>query len=277
MSSDYLLAVLLGVVEGITEFLPISSTAHIRLVQMFLGISLESEFWKLFAVFIQLGAILAVMIIYRARLVGFLRSLPLGSGLVRHPAGLIGIAFVTTAVPAFLLSKVIGENLESAVVIIAAMLVGGVVMIVVDRLAGPGRVRSVEEMKPWQAVFIGACQILSAVFPGTSRSMSTIASGQVAGLSRAAALEFSFLLSIPIMIVACLYDLLKFVKASPIGLNAHEIGVLAVGFLVSFVVAYAVVVWFLRFVQTRGFFWFGVYRIVFALVLVGIFVKGFGG
>lgn len=265
--NDYLIAVLLGVVEGLTEFLPVSSTAHLRIAQHFLGLSLEDEYWKLFAIFIQLGAILSVMVLYRIRLAGMLRSF-LRAPSARHPLALVMLAFVATAIPAFLLKKVIGANLENLSMMAGALVVGGVVMIVVDiYFSARGTVQRLEEMKPWQALLVGVVQILSAVFPGTSRSMSTIAGGQIAGLTRAAALEFSFLVSVPIMIVATLYDLLKYVKAGGAMLTDHQSGVLAVGFVVSFIVAYAAIAWFLAFVRTRGFVVFGVYRILFGVAL----------
>ncbi|MGE3262879.1 MAG: undecaprenyl-diphosphate phosphatase [Bacteriovoracia bacterium] len=257
--SDFLLAAILGVVEGITEFLPISSTAHLRIAQHFLGLSLENEFWKLFAIFIQLGAILSVVVIYRRKLLGFARK-PFQKAVY-----LILVAFLCTAIPAFLLKKVIGANLESIFVMMMALGVGGIVMILVDKVFTRGV--PLEQMGYGQAAFIGFCQVLSAVFPGTSRSMSTIASGQVAGLTRAAALEFSFLVSIPVMAVATLYDLLKYLKATPAGLGAHELALLMVGFVVSFVVAYAVIVWFLDFVRKHGFLAFGIYRIALAALL----------
>jgi undecaprenyl-diphosphatase len=271
---ELLLSAILGIVEGVTEFLPVSSTAHLRIAQKFLGLSLEDEFWKLFAVFIQLGAILAVMVFYRGRLKAFtadaMKNLGSPLKLLKHPVGLIVIAFVCTAVPAFLLKKVIGKNLESLYLMAGSLFVGGVIMMLVDYVFRKGRVDSVEAMKPWQAVFVGLVQILSAVFPGTSRSMSTIAAGQVAGLTRNAALEFSFLVSIPIMIVATLYDLLKYVKETGgrVAFSGLQIADLAVGFLVSFVVAYVVVAWFLRYVRNHGFFWFGVYRILAAGMLL---------
>jgi undecaprenyl-diphosphatase len=267
--NDFLLAAILGVVEGITEFLPVSSTAHLRIAQHYLGLSLEDEYWKLFAVFIQLGAILAVVVLYRQRLQSFFREAfraeffrqPVAKTL-GHPLGLIGLAFVCTALPAFLLKKLIGKNLESLTIMAAALVVGGVVMIAVDFLFGRGKVTKVEEMKPWQAIFIGIVQLTSAVFPGTSRSMSTIAAGQLLGLNRSAALDFSFFVSIPIMIVATLYDLFKYWKESgAVGISLHQSAVLAVGFFVSFVVAYVVVAWFLNYVKTKGFLWFGIYRI----------------
>src|SRR5262249_56076100 len=132
--------------------------------------------------------------------------------LLTRPLTLTMIAFVVTAVPAWALTKVIGKNLESLWVISLALLIGGIVMWIVDATFTRPRVTHMEEMSLPQAVWIGACQILSAVFPGTSRSMSTIAAGQIAGLSRSAALEFSFFLSMPTMAVAVLYDLYKTLK-----------------------------------------------------------------
>jgi undecaprenyl-diphosphatase len=279
--NDYVLALILGVVEGVTEFLPVSSTAHLRLTQKLLGLSLENEYWKFFAVFIQLGAILAVMVYYRARLkefasegISLLKSKP--AKLISHPIGLIGIAFVVTAGPAFLLKKVIGENLESIRVMAGSLFIGGVIMIVVDLIFSKrGRTDTVEKISPWQAFLVGAAQIASAVFPGTSRSMSTIAAGQVSGLSRAAALEFSFLLSIPIMIVATLYDMFKYVKQSGgagFAFTGEQFGALVIGFVVSFLVAYAAVAWFLRYVRKHGFVVFGIYRIL--LVVLMFFAFG---
>ena len=179
-----------------------------------------------------------------------------------------------TAIPAWLLTKVIGKHLESLVIMATSLVVGGVAMWVVDAAYDRGiplrRTDRMDEMGIGQAIWVGACQILSAVFPGTSRSMSTIAAGQVAGMSRAAALEFSFFLSIPTMLAATLYDLLKSLRhpagqgtaigAAPV--DAHGWVLLAVGFVVSFLVAYAVVAWFMRWVRQHGFVPFAIYRIV---------------
>ena len=206
--------------------------------------------------------------------------------MITHPLSLTLIAFVVTAVPAFLLSKTIGKHLESLTVIGTSLLVGGAIMWVVDEIygsaetAGPRAAERIhtlrmDDMSLGQAVWIGACQITSAVFPGTSRSMSTIVGGQLAGMSRAAALEFSFFLSIPTMVVATGYDLLKSVRgggaANPIGathIDAHGWVLLAIGFVVSFVVAYGTVAWFMAWVRRRGFMPFAIYRIVLgALVL----------
>jgi undecaprenyl-diphosphatase len=197
------------------------------------------------------------------------------------------IAFVVTAIPSFLLTKIIGKHLENLKLMAMALLIGGVVMWVVDAMnasaektgeqASGSRIRTwkMEAMNLGQAVWIGFCQILSAVFPGTSRSMATIAGGQLAGMSRASALEFSFFLSIPTMAAATGYDLLKSAMGkgeNPIGvgqIDAHGWIVLAIGFVVSFLVAYAAVAWFMGWVRKHGFMPFAVYRIVVgALVLV---------
>jgi undecaprenyl-diphosphatase len=282
--SDYLVAVLLGVIEGLTEFLPVSSTAHLRIAEALLGIDLRNAYWKMFSIVIQLGAILCLPIYFRRRLGALVRDFPRGDrAMVNHPLTLTAVAFVVTALPAFLLAKVIGKNLESLTVMALSLIVGGVVMGAVDAIYDRSRGRAlargaltedVRQMSVGQAVWIGACQILAAVFPGTSRSMATITGGELAGMSRAAALEFSFLLSIPTMAAATLYDLWKSLRPptpggrSTIGAmpgDAHSWTVLAIGFLVSFVVAYGVVAWFMSWVRTHGFTPFAVYRIVLGL------------
>lgn len=273
--SDFLLAALLGLVEGITEFLPVSSTAHLRIAQHFLGLSLESEFWKMFAIVIQLGAILSVLVLYRTKLWIFtheaLADARRGAAcaLIRHPAGLVAIAFLVTVIPVFLLKKIVGQNLESLGLMAWSLLAGGGAMAAVELIFRRPSTHSVEGMKPWQAALIGLVQILSAVFPGTSRSMSTIAGGQIAGLSRAAALEFSFLVSIPVMAVATIYDLYRYLKEGGAAVfGAHEAAVLALGFTVSFVVAYLVIVWFLGYVRRRGFLPFAAYRVAAGVALL---------
>jgi undecaprenyl-diphosphatase len=289
--NDYALSVVLGVVEGLTEFLPVSSTAHLRIAQALLHIDLTNGYWKMFAIVIQLGAILCLPIYFFSRIRALLATYPTGArgdrGLLTHPLGLTIVAFVVTAIPSFLMTKVIGKNLESLRVMALSLLIGGVVMWVVDAAHAKAEARGPEgrgagglstwrmdDMSLGQAVWIGACQILSAVFPGTSRSMSTIAGGQVAGMSRSAALEFSFFLSMPTMVVATGYDLLKSIRGggeNPIGvssLSTHEWGLLGIGLIVSFLVAYASVAWFMAYVRRRGFAPFAIYRLALgALVL----------
>jgi undecaprenyl-diphosphatase len=288
--NDYVLSVLLGIVEGLTEFLPVSSTAHLRLSEAVLHVNLSDGYWKMYSIVIQLGAILTVPIYFRQRIAKFLSTFPKGERgdrtILTHPLSLVMLAFVVTAVPSFLLVKVIGKHLESPYVMGGALLIGGILMWFIDarnskaeaegKGAKGGLIHTwqMEDMSLLQAMWIGACQILSGVFPGTSRSMSTIAGGQLAGMSRASALEFSFFLSMPTMVVATGYTLWKSVRGSggnPIGvssIDAHGWIVLAIGFAVSFVVAYGSVAWFMAWVRRRGFGPFAIYRIIVGIAVL---------
>ena len=281
----YIQSVLLGIVEGLTEFLPVSSTAHLRITEALMRIPLDDAYWKMYTIVIQAGAILALLLLYLERIVGFLHSFPEGESRDRtwktHPLSMTFFAFVCTSIPALLLKKWSDRNLSSLTVIAIALLVGGIIMWGVDAWASryEPTTNHVEEMGLGQAIWIGICQAFSAIFPGVSRSMSTIASGQVAGLSRPTALEFSFLLSIPTMLAATGYDLIKELHGSKAagalgGGSAHVIMngerwiVLGIGFVVSFVVAIGVVEWFLMWVRKHGFAVFAVYRIVVGTVLL---------
>jgi undecaprenyl-diphosphatase len=288
--NDYILSTILGVVEGLTEFLPVSSTAHLRIAEALMHIDLSSGYWKMYSIVIQLGAILCLPIYFRERIAKFLSTFPQGERgnrtVLTHPLSLTAIAFMVTAIPGFLLIKIIGKHLESLTIMGASLLIGGIVMWIIDAMnakseaAGPGAPHSrihtwhMEDMSVGQAIWIGACQILSAVFPGTSRSMSTIGAGQLAGMSRASALEFSFFLSIPTMVVATCYDLLKSLvgkNENPIGvaqIDSHGWIVLAIGFVVSFIVAYGAVAWFMAYVRKHGFVPFAVYRIIVGIAVL---------
>ena len=288
--NEYLLSLLLGIIEGLTEFLPVSSTAHLRIAEALLNVSLSSGYWKMYSIVIQLGAILTLPVYFRHHIAKLFSTFPEGENkdctALTHPLSLVMIAFVVTALPSFLLTKVIGKNLESLYVMGASLLVGGIVMWIIDAMkapwekAGPGapgapiHTWKMDDIHGGQAIWIGACQILSAVFPGTSRSMATIAAGQLAGMSRAAALEFSFFLSMPTMAVATVYTLLKSLSGkaeNPIGvadITSHQWVILAIGFVVSFIVAYASVAWFMNWVRKRGFAPFAIYRIVAAIAVL---------
>jgi len=286
--NDFLISFVLGIVEGLTEFLPVSSTAHLRIVEALFGFNLQDSFWKMYTIVIQLGAILALPVYFWRRILTFLATFPRGERedrtIFTHPLSLTMIAFVVTAGPAYLLRKHIGQNLESLSVMAWALLLGGVIMWIVDVVCRSPRTTDMEEMNLPQAVWIGAVQILSAVFPGTSRSMSTIAAGQTVGMSRSAALEFSFFLSMPTMVVATGYDLLKTIRPqhdaaaeaglAPLTMDPHNWIVLAIGFAVSFVVALGVVAWFIRWVRARGFAPFAFYRIVLGIVLLVLIARG---
>ena len=286
---------LLGIVEGITEFLPVSSTAHLRLAEELMHVPLSSGYWKMYSIVIQLGAILVLPIYFRKHILKLISTFPEGEqgdcDYLTHPLSLVMIAFVITAIPSFLLTKVIGKNLESLYVMGTALLVGGIVMWIIDAMkapwekAGPGAPGSpihtwrMDDIHGGQAIWIGACQILSAVFPGTSRSMSTIAGGQLMGMSRAAALEFSFFLSMPTMGAATLYTLFKSLSGkdeNPIGvaeISSHQWVILAIGFVVSFIVAYGAVAWFMAWVRKRGFAPFAMYRIVLGILVLAFAAK----
>ncbi len=177
-----------------------------------------------------------------------------------------------TAGPAFLLSKLIKENLESLWIMGASLFIGGVIMWIIDASFGKrGKTDTMSAMRWPQAVVVGAAQILAAVFPGMSRSMSTIAGGQIAGMNRETALEFSFFLAIPTMFAACIFDL-KDTVDSGLVMNIHSWGVLATGFVVSFFVAWAVIAWFMSWVRNRGFVPFAIYRIILGLAVMGYLV-----
>jgi undecaprenyl-diphosphatase len=272
----------LGIVEGLTEFLPVSSTAHLRIAEALLGIDLGSGYWKMYSIVIQLGAILTLPIYFRARIAKFLSTFPRGERGDRtwltHPLSLVMIAFVVTAGPAFLLTKVIGKHLESLYIMGWSLLIGGIVMWIVDAVfANRYRIDHMEEMSLGQAIWIGLCQILSAVFPGTSRSMATISAGQLAGMSRSSALEFSFFLSMPTMLVATLYELVKTLHPHhalgaeaivPLQVDSEGWILLIIGFIISFIVAYGVVAWFMNWVRSRGFVPFATYRIIVGIAVL---------
>src|SRR5438477_3878006 len=283
--NDFLLSILLGIVEGLTEFLPVSSTAQLRIVEALFHLDLHDSFWKMYTIVIQLGAILALPVYFARRIAAFIATFPRGERgdrtLLTHPLSLTLIAFVITAIPAYLLKKQIGQNLESLSVMAWALLIGGIVMWIVDAVCTRPRIAHMEEMNLPQAVWIGAAQILSAIFPGTSRSMCTIAAGQIASMSRPAALEFSFFLSMPTMLMATGYDFVKTVmphhhevNLAPLKMDSHEWIVLAIGFVVSFFVALGVVAWFMHWVRARGFAPFAVYRIVLGIGILMLLARG---
>jgi undecaprenyl-diphosphatase len=286
--NEYIQSVLLGIVEGLTEFLPVSSTAHLRITEALMRIPLDDAYWKMYTIVIQLGAILALLLLFLTRIIDFFRSFPKGEGgdrtWINHPISLTLVAFVCTSIPALLLHKWSEKNLASLNVMAIALLAGGILMWIIDSWSQRHEPNTthVEEMSIGQAIWIGLCQTLSAVFPGTSRSMSTIAAGQMVGMDRPSALEFSFLLSIPTMIAATVWDLKKEVFPSH-GVAAHVVMtgnnwiVLIIGFVVSFIVALGVVEWFLFWVRKHGFTMLAVYRIILGIALLIWGSKFIGG
>ncbi|HEX5962314.1 MAG TPA: undecaprenyl-diphosphate phosphatase [Gemmatimonadales bacterium] len=261
MSPELLLkGAILGLVEGATEFIPVSSTGHLIVVSNWLG--LIDERAKTFDIFIQLGAILAIVWLYRARLAGALVG---ARGDARSRRFLVNlfIAFLPAALVGFLSHEWIKERLFNPEVVAVALVLGGVLILLIEHWAPEARLRDVNDVPPRTALGVGLAQVLSLI-PGTSRSGATIMGGYALGLSRTAATEFSFFLAIPVMLAATTYDLLKSWSV----LSATDIPMFAVGFIVSFVSAVIVVKAFLSYVSRHSFAVFAWYRIALGLLLL---------
>ena len=256
--NDLLTALILGVVEGLTEFLPISSTGHLILAADLLGAT--DERWTVFNLVIQTGAMLAVVWEYRARF--FRVDTRLYLNLV--------VAFIPAAVLGLLFGGVIKRHLFHAVPVALAFIAGALVIFWVEgRKARPVRIETTREMTWLDALKVGFAQCF-ALIPGTSRSGATIVGGMLFGLSRKAATEFSFFLAVPTLVAAGAYDLLKHRAL----FSAEHLAPLAVGLVVSFVSAFVVIRWLVRFVATHDFRPFAWYRIVFGVVVLLTFYFG---
>jgi undecaprenyl-diphosphatase len=253
----------LGIIEGITEFLPVSSTGHLLVAEQWLGKRSE-----LFNVAIQAGAILAIVLIYWRRLLALLTRFDQPEN--RDYLFKLIVAFLITAVGGLIATK-LGFKLPDRVVPIAvAFLVGGILILIIEGyVANKPKLAEVT----WKvAIWVGACQILAGVFPGTSRSAATIFAAMLAGLTlRPAATEFAFLVGIPTMFAATAYE---FMKARGSGDGPEDWNAFAIGFVVSGVVAFIAVKWLLRYVQTHRFTIFAWYRIVFGAALLGLAMAG---
>jgi undecaprenyl-diphosphatase len=252
-------ALVLGIVEGLTEFLPVSSTGHLIIVGDLLDFNDEKG--KVFTIVIQLGAILGVFWDYRARVGRLITGLN-----TRHEQRFLlhlSIAFLPAAIVGLLLHQQIKEHLFNPVTVGVALIVGGFVILLIERLPLRVRVSSMEDLGPKEALKIGIAQTFS-LFPGVSRAAATIMGGLLAGLSRTAATEFSFLLAMPIMFAATLFEL----RINHALFESADIPVFATGFVAAFVSALVVVKIFLRYVSNHSFTLFAIYRIIFgALVL----------
>src|SRR5437588_3840740 len=249
--TELVYALILGVVEGITEFLPISSTGHLILASALLGAT--DERWKVFNIVIQTGAMLAVVWEYRARF--FRVDIALYRNLI--------VAFIPAAVIGLAFAKYIKAYLFHAVPVALAFIVGGVIILLVERRSFIPRVEESRAMTWLDALKVGVAQCF-ALIPGTSRSGATIIGGMLFGLSRKAATEFSFFLAVPTLVAAGGYDLLKNRSL----LSAHDAPIFAVGLVVAFVCAFVVIRWLIRYVATHDFRPFAWYRIVFGLVVL---------
>lgn len=273
---DILKAVILGIVEGVTEFLPISSTGHLLLCQRWMGVDLEraDSYWKLFTIVIQFGAILSVLVYFRARIVRLIVAAVVGGPAGRRPVYAIILGTVPVLVIGYLLKDWVDANMGSDWVVVGALGIGGVLMLLAESVRLKVSADKLEQVTAPQALLVGLAQVLAAVFPGTSRSAATIIGGLFVGLSRPAAAELSFFLAIPAMAAASGYKLLKGAHL----LNSGAAGqvhrdpylILAVGSAVSFLVAWAVIAVFMRFIRTHSFKGFAWYRIALAALVAAL-------
>ena len=260
---DTIQSVIISIVEGLTEFLPISSTGHMIITEKLLNIT-ENDFSKVFTVAIQLGAILAVVVLYYKKFFDFKRwqfYLKLMVGVV--PALLLG----------FLFSKKIDSLLESSTTVAIAMLAGGIILLFVDNLFNNPTVDKEEKLSYPKAFMIGIWQCI-AMIPGVSRSAASIIGGMQQGLTRSAAAEFSFFLAVPTMLAATGYKLYKYYKEAG-GFSSDEIKQLAIGNVVAFIVAMFAIKFFIGFLKKHGFKVWGWYRIILGIVLLALIYTGY--
>ena len=254
-----LIAIILGIVEGVTEFLPVSSTGHLILATELLGF--DAEKWAAFNVIIQLGAILAIVVLYWrtfwAVLEGLLRNNPMSWRFIRN----VLIGFLPSAIIGFVLINKIEALLGNAEVVAWALIVGGIAILLIEKFAKPGEIVGVAEMPIGRVLGIGFIQCL-AMIPGVSRSGATILGGLSLGVERRTAAEFSFFLAIPTMVGATTLELVKHHGTLLTGASGVGFGTVAVGFIVSFIVAIVVVKAFIHYISRHGFAPFAWYRIV---------------
>lgn len=255
-------SIVIAIVEGLTEFLPVSSTGHMIIAERLLHVT-ETDFVKVFTVAIQLGAILSVIVLYWKKFFDF-------SKWQFYVKLLIGV--IPALILGFLFSKKIDVMLDSATTVAVALLLGGIILLFVDKLFTRPRIYSEAEIKPKNAFIIGIWQCL-AMIPGVSRSAASIIGGMQQKLTRSEAAEFSFFLAVPTMLAATGYKLLKYYKESG-GFSKEEIKLLAVGNVVAFIVAIIAIKFFINFVKKYGFKVWGIYRIIVGVVLLFLIWKG---
>ena len=278
MIIEILKAILFGIVEGITEWLPVSSTGHLILLDEFVKLKVSAEFFEMFQVVIQLGAIFAVLVLFFHKLNPF--SVKKGANEKKQTWDLwlkVVVAVLPSAVLGLLLDDWMDEHLYNCVVVAIALIVYGVAFMLVERQnkqrkSGIGNVHQIDYRT---ALLIGAFQCLSLI-PGTSRSGSTILGGILLGVSRPAAAEFSFFLAIPTMLGASALKIVKYgyecLKGEALPPNITELVVLIVGCVVSFIVSMAVIRALMEYVRKRSFSAFGIYRIILGVVVIGYFL-----
>ncbi|HRN69842.1 MAG TPA: undecaprenyl-diphosphate phosphatase [Candidatus Woesebacteria bacterium] len=255
-------ALILGIIEGITEFLPISSTGHLIIANRF--INFKGEFANLFDIIVQLGAVLAVIVYYRSKIIPPVQHRKKLSEYINNWFKIL-IAFIPAAIIGFLLSDIIEKYLFSTLVVGIAMVLGGILLLVADRQKFKSSANKLNEVGIQQALIIGLFQCLSLI-PGMSRSASTIIGGLFKDLSRETAIEFSFLLSIPTLFGASVLKLVKYQQT----LGSTEVTTLAVGLVTSFVTALLVISLLTKYIKTHNFQFFAYYRIVIGLIILSL-------
>ncbi|MEO9147647.1 MAG: undecaprenyl-diphosphate phosphatase [Ginsengibacter sp.] len=259
---DIVQSIIIGIVEGITEFIPISSTGHMIIAEKLLGIK-EDEFVKMFTIAIQLGAILAVVVLYWKKFFDF-KNLHFYFKLIIGviPAILLGLLFADK----------IDELLESTTTVAIALLLGGIVLVFIDKFFNHPTIRSEKGVSYTNSFIIGIWQCV-AMIPGVSRSAASIIGGMQQKLTRSAAAEFSFFLAVPTMVAATGYKLFKHYHNNG-GFSGDELKLLAIGNIVAFVVALFAIKFFIEFLKKHGFRIWGIYRIVIGLILLGLIYSG---
>ncbi|MCJ0742659.1 undecaprenyl-diphosphate phosphatase [Pedobacter montanisoli] len=257
---NYLQALILAIIEGLTEFLPVSSTGHMVLTSSIMGIA-HDDFVKLFTVAIQLGAILAVVVVYWKKFIN-LNSIDFYVKLA--------IAVVPALIFGYLLNNFIDDKLGNPIFIAIVLFLGGIILLFIDRFFKNPTITSESEISYPKAFKIGLYQVLAVCFPGLSRSAATIIGGMQQKLTKSAAAEFSFFLAVPTMIAATGYKLLKGHEL----LNAQNIKILLFGNAIAFIVAIIAIKSFINFLTKHGFRIFGWYRIVVGLLIIGLYLAG---
>ncbi len=264
--NEFVTSIILGIIEGITEFLPISSTGHLIIVNQF--VDFTGQFAVLFDIVIQLGAILSVVIYFWNRLFPFGRG---KSSEDRKKIWDIWIKTIIGMIPAILIGGLFGRYIKeyffNPITVAIALIIGGVILIYLEKRQKQNTITTIRELNYKTAFLIGIIQCI-AMIPGTSRSAATIIGAMALGASRIAAAEFSFFLAIPTMCAASAYSLLKY----NIPLSVHQIAILATGFIVSFIVALLVIAGFMRFITRQNFIPFGIYRIILGVMVLVYFV-----
>ena len=266
-------AILFGIVEGITEWLPISSTGHMILLNEFINLKVSEEFYSLFEVVIQLGAILAVVILY------FKTIFPWGFGKTKEDTkdtlnlwGKILVACIPAAILGLLFDDWMDEHLYNSIVVSIALIVYGISFIVIEwKHIGKGTTKKLNKITYKQAAGVGCFQLLSLI-PGTSRSGSTIIGGLLIGLERSVAAEFTFFLAIPVMAGASLLKLLKYIIKVGLVFSTTEIVVLLVGCLIAFIVSIVVIKFLMNYIRKHDFKVFGWYRIILGIIVLLYFI-----